>query len=589
MKLGIALTCVLLPVWMSGCDSDSGGSTSKKLKVQVVASSELGMQWIDADYSVFAFAPPYGVVRARVVRQGSAKLPEVLDDSKVYVRYSAVSLLGGAANSTSKAKTNFWDHADELFGVQLEPGEGLGGLYMPADAPKPGPQPMDFDAASGEWVARGLPITPIDDAGLTNEYPLLRITAYSKQTKKELAHLDVTVPVAFDTDCAACHATGGVAARDPASVPGPHIAWSHSADIQVQAKENILILHDARNDTQLYATKPVLCADCHYVAALDYLGEGPTGQQCYRATLSQVVHQTHGYAKDELGELVFPVDSNMEGTCYMCHPGHDARALRGAMHAARRECVDCHGALLSVGGVLRLLPGGSLDGKWDGMPRRPWVDLPRCQSCHTGDALSKLVDMDALWNEDGLRLKQAYRMRDDSASTFLAPNPRFAENEGKLFHDSVGHGGLACAACHGTPHGEWPNPILRTSDNVAAWELQKHGGVLIECTTCHPNDSLPLNVDGPHGLHNVGDPRFVLDHGAFYAADHQLCMACHGLELEGTVLSRAHTERSFVLGEGRVAHLAKGQSVSCGLCHVRPPDATWTPKREPKEPVQMGE
>lgn len=581
MKLTTALTCALVPVWVTGCDSSSssGGGGGTQLQVQVVGANDLGMQWIDADYSVFALAPPYNVVRAQVVKPGSAGLPEVLDDAEVELRYGAVPALNGAPNSTSIAKTNFWTHAERLFRVRLEPGQGLHGFYMPADAPKPGEQAMEFDPSSREWVARGIPITPIDDVGEVNEYPLLRITAYSKESKQALAHLDVAVPVAFETDCVDCHATGGIAARDPATVPGPAIAWSQAADIQVQAKENVLLLHDALNDTDLYASAPVLCAECHYVAALDFTNHGPTGQQCYRASLSRVVHQTHGYAKDEFGEPVFPSDSDMSGTCYACHPGHEAQALRGAMRSGRRECADCHGGLLAVGGAFRLLPGGSLDGTWDGMERRPWVDMPRCQSCHTGDALAKLADPDALHHYDGIRLKQAFRMRDDSASSFVAPNPRFAENPGRLYHDSLGHGGLACEHCHGSPHSEWPNGKLRSSDNVAAYTLQKHGGVLIECALCHPGDSLPLNLAGPHGLHNVGDLRFVENHERFFRADPMACKACHGLHYEGTVLSRAHAQRSFTLESGRVLHLAKGQSVDCGHCHAPPPDALWTAER----------
>lgn len=577
MKRLMALACVLLPFVMASCDSGSSSDPStKELKVLVVGANDLGMQWVAEDYSVFAIYPPYNVVRAQVVKQASSGPPAVLDDSKVEVRYSAISALGGATNSTSVGKTNFWTHAEALFGVQLEPGEGLGGFYMPADAPTPGPQAMTFDAQSNDWVAAGVPITPIDDLGDGDPYPLMRITAYDKKTHDELAHLDVVVPVSAENDCGRCHATGGLAARTPASIPDPTqgVVWSQAENLDVQMKENILILHDLRNGTHLFESQPVLCADCHYVAALDFLGSGPTGDQCYRASLSRVVHQTHGYARDEFGELVFPEDGNMNDTCYSCHPGHESQALRGAMRTGRRECVDCHGNLLAVGGAFRLLPGGSLDGTWDGRERRPWLDMPRCQSCHTGDALVKLADPDALYSEDGIRLKQAYRMRDESASTFLAPNPRFAENPKTRYRESVGHGGLACENCHGSTHTEWPNGKLRTPDNLAAYSLQSHGGVVIECKLCHPGDSLPPTVDGPHGLHNVGDLAFVRNHGPFFAADHALCKACHGAQYEGTVLSRAHVARSFELEPGHVVHLAKGQQVDCGLCHTKPPQAT---------------
>jgi hypothetical protein len=71
---------------------------------------------------------------------------------------------------------------------------------------------------------------------------------------------------------------------------------------------------------------------------------------------------------------------------------------------------------------------------------------------------------------------------------------RFAEEDGKLYRDSVGHGGMACEACHGSTHAEWPVANGKANDNVAAKQLQGHAGPIIECNTCHA-DGLALTKD----------------------------------------------------------------------------------------------
>ena len=75
-------------------------------------------------------------------------------------------------------KTDFWNWADALFGVNLNNGEGLTGLYMPGDNPQgTGPQPLAYDAAAQWFSAEGIPVTPVDDSGHTNPFGLMRISA----------------------------------------------------------------------------------------------------------------------------------------------------------------------------------------------------------------------------------------------------------------------------------------------------------------------------------------------------------------------------------------------------------------------------
>ncbi|MCE9593009.1 MAG: hypothetical protein K8S98_02345 [Planctomycetes bacterium] len=535
------------------------------LHAVVLGANDLGMHCMDREYSIFSILPPFNVVRAQVVLQTQSSKPVLLDDSQVEVVYQAVADPKGSRNSTSLGKTDFWSHANALFGATLAPGEGLTGLFMPADAPVPGPQALTFDAPTRSWIARGIPITPVDDASQVNAFPTLRLVARDKLTHNTVAFLDVVVPVAQETDCSNCHATGSLAATDP------QIMWSNDSDLERQTKQNVLRLHDARSATALVGAEPVLCAGCHYSAALDLSGVGPQGSQVGHATMSAAMHAFHGKQLDVQGHPVFPPGGDVFATCYQCHPGAVTQCLRGAMTNGSVVCANCHGDMLSVGGETPLLAGGSLDGSHDGLARRPWTDLPRCQSCHTGDALSHLTGANLVAAPDGIRLRQAYRVNDASASPLLATNKRFAENTDTLYRFSYGHGGLACEDCHGSTHAEWPNANPLANDNLTATELQGHAGVLSECRTCHPTGTLPSHtLLGPHGMHVVNDSRFFDGgHASLYEQNPSACKACHGPNLSGSVLSRASADRTFNTEEG-THKVKKGAQVSCSLCHSKP-------------------
>ncbi len=271
------------------------------------------------------------------------------------------------------------------------------------------------------------------------------------------------------------------------------------------------------------------------------------------------------------GLPVFPPDDPVENTCYQCHPGNITQCQRGAMKTGGMDCNDCHGDMLAVGGAFALLPGGSIDGTNDGSPRRPWVDLPRCQSCHTGDAVDFLSGPTLVADPDWpFRLRQAFATGDASASPLLALNTRFAEDTNTLFRFSKGHGGIACETCHGSTHAIWPNDANNANDNEAAKKLQGFAGTIIECSVCHAPDSLPTTTSGPHGLHNVDDSRWYDDgHEDAYEADKNSCKACHGLNLTGTPLARMPTARSFRVEDNTVTYV-KGDLVRCDRCHGMP-------------------
>jgi hypothetical protein len=570
-KLFYAWTCLVLLACSGGGgtsdETDTGSVPAQQAgtAATVLAFNDLGMHCMDREFSVFSILPPFNVLNAQVLVRNDRGFPVVQSDVQLEVFYDAVTDPAGSINTYSAGKTDFWQYADTLFGLTLQAGQGLTGLYMPGDDPVVrGPQPMEFNPSLGWFSADGIPIAPEDDRGLTNPYPLLRVSARDRRTGNYLGQLDVVVPVASETDCQNCHATGEAAARRN------DVTWAADGDREVQTKKNILILHDDLEGTDLTSKTPVLCAQCHYSRPLDLVGTGPTPEQQTQPEFSRVMHRYHSELRDAGGQPLFPTGAPVEQTCYQCHPGKVTQCQRGAMRTGGMDCNDCHGDMAAVGGANALLSGGSIDGNNDGKPRRPWLDLPRCQSCHTGDAIDHLEGPDLIYDGSNIRLRQSYRSGDPSASPLLAANLRFAENPDALYRNSKGHGGIACEACHGSTHAVWPNADPSANDNVAAQILQGHAGTVIECSACHRPGSLPLTTRGPHGLHNVNDARWIdEEHGEYYRRDRSGCKVCHGLDLTGTALAKMPIARTFRV-EGRTVSYSKADRVRCDRCHGRP-------------------
>ena len=220
-------------------------------------------------------------------------------------------------------------------------------------------------------------------------------------------------------------------------------------------------------------------------------------------------------------------------------------------------------------------------------------------------------NVDSSGNIDGIRLFNAFHSNDPKATPIVPTNKRFAENvieadnpavtgpddprigNPMLYRVSKGHGGVFCEACHGATHGIWPNKNPNANDNVAAKQLQGHTGTITECSTCHGNADLGLSQDGPHGMHQVSQviDGNTIDTGAIittWNSDHEdfndfsSCRACHGINGEGSVLSRVAANRTLeckednapgctkvIIGgqEERRVFVAKGTEISCVLCH----------------------
>ena len=398
---------------------------------------------------------------------------------------------------------------------------------------------------------------------------------------------------------------------------------------------------NANGGNCLARQRKVQCSRCHYTPALDLTQGGPTDepglfklgrQQTRHITMSSAMHRHHGSLPDFMGAPLFPdmppADDPLrtaeqkfmpvndfefavlESSCYQCHPGTDTQCLRGAMFSAGVLCQDCHGNMAEVGNDFSIRVSHSNPGDFilDGSLRVPWASEPGCQSCHTGDALNKRHPENAIISEDTIRLLQAYapEIKDipgvgpvEVAVMYQSPDSPFAENQGvnakgdtvsTLYRLSTGHGGVKCEGCHNSTHAIWPIKNSFSNDNIAAVQLQGHTGTVMECTTCHGENSFDIDdfknnltasnrMKGPHGMHPVNDPMWTEKHKEVGKDNNRdTCRSCHGVNGEGTVLARTGADRVLECKEkeipgcnetsqGKRISLSRGTQVSCALCH----------------------
>jgi hypothetical protein len=188
--------------------------------VALLGWNNLGMHCMDSDYSVFSILPPYNTIEAQLVVDG--RLVTNAAAQGYTVSYQAVADPGGSFNSTAMGKGNFYEWASLLYGVRPEEEMGLAGWGMPGRRNLP--QPMLFervnhpapgvDAAVDWFRAEGIPISPYDDSGVKNAYPLMRLLARDG-AGRAVATNDIVLPVSDEMDCRACHASGGMSAARP--------------------------------------------------------------------------------------------------------------------------------------------------------------------------------------------------------------------------------------------------------------------------------------------------------------------------------------------------------------------------------------
>jgi len=300
------------------------------------------------------------------------------------------------ANTHSADKSNFWAYWPPQFGPAQPPNVGLTGHGLSGTMVPTG---------HNDWFVTGVPIVPVDDTGRENPYPLAYLTV--KENGTVVARTQAVMPVSTEMSCFLCHNTPGVSTAT-----------------------DILQDHDRLHGTALEQQRPVLCAGCHADNALGLPGQPGV------PNLSAAMHGAHADRMEPVGFLT--------EVCYACHPGVRTQCQRDVHLAHDLTCTDCHGGMAAVGDPARV----------------PWVDEPRCGTCH---------------NRPGFQFEQA----------------------GTLYRDSIGHKGVHCAACHGSPHAI--TPTATAVDNLQATALQGHDGVIDTCTVCHSQ-----GAPGPF-FHKVND------------------------------------------------------------------------------------
>lgn len=412
---------------------------------------------------------------------------------------------------------------------------------------------LKYNKKNDWWEAEGIPLTPYNDDGTKNYYPLVKVTAKDKNGNI-LATAKVVLPVSDEMDCKRCHAS-----NSPALRAKPKKGWVNNSVPEKDFKYNILRLHDERipNSVKnhinslkakgynydikgLEATAksgtPILCAACHKSNALP--GSGVDNIKSFTSAM----HGYHAKVIDPYTGLSLNSSKN-RNACYACHPGEATKCLRGAMGDAKDssgqniiQCQSCHGTMSNVGSSSRI----------------GWLQEPNCQACHH-DGKRELSAI----NNNGTLKSWADRR--------FATNPNTPINGVSLYRFSKGHGNLQCEACHGSPHAIYP---AHKADNLLSKSLQGHIGTISECASCHK--SLPKTVNGgPHGMHTVGQ-YWVSRHGDI--AEHRgvrECAVCHGNNYKGTNLSKTWTKRVFSTEWGRKT-FEKGHKVSCYDCHNGP-------------------
>ncbi|MCM0082620.1 Ig-like domain-containing protein [Geomonas sp. Red32] len=568
--VAVALCFMISAGWLTQAQAASSA---------ILGWNNLGMHCMDSDYSVFSILPPYNTIEAQLIVGGKL----MTTGSGYTLTYEAIADPDGSINTTSIGKGNWGLFASILYGAPSPYGAdtGLAGWNMPGAANTP--QAMRFETANSpaagvstpvNWFrAEGIPLTPIDDKGVKNSYPLMHLVARDA-TNTIIATSDIVLPVSDEMDCSACHLSGSQTAAQPAA------GWVFASSKDRDYRLNILKLHDEKqfadnaalyrdalaakgyDATGLYTTanngKPILCAGCHASEALGLPSFSSANGTVPQLTTS--MHTEHSTVMDPQLNVTLN-DAGNRNACYRCHPGSATRCLRGAMGSSvapdgtmAMQCQSCHGTMSQVGSPTRT----------------GWFMEPACQSCHTGTATK---------NSGQILYTSAFDANGQprvAADQTFATTPNTPAAGLSLYRFSVGHGGLQCSACHGSTHAEFPSS--GRNDNIRNIQLQGHVGMVAECTSCHA--TMPTSPNGgPHGMHPIGQSWVSGHESQVSALGRAWCQTCHGTDYRGTVLSRVQGSRTFSAGGTQTFY--RGATIGCYTCHQGPGDDSWNTAAAP--------
>lgn len=359
-----------------GADGKDGADKVVGTPYVVFGANDLGMHCMQQDFSEFLILPPFNTIHAQVInRQGEE--PHIVT-SGVTVDFTV------PGNTRSFDKTNWWTYDEQLLGTDFAPdvgltGNGLSGVMTPT--------------GKNDFSIVGVPITPIDDNGFEDPYPLSTITV--QRNGVEVARSQVVVPVSWEINCNLCHNTPGI-------TPGT----------------DILRAHDRLHDTTLEQQQPVFCAGCHADPALG--APGVPGV----STFSSAMHGAHASRMDQV---------ELENSCYACHPGLRTQCQRDVHYDNGVFCTDCHGGMAEVGDPTRT----------------PWVDEPRCDDCHNRPGFEFEQPGTLFRDAKGHSGVHCYACHGSPH----AITPTVTDQDNLQAINLQGHAGVidTCAVCHSTP------------------------------------------------------------------------------------------------------------------------------------------
>lgn len=256
--------------------------------------------------------------------------------------------------------------------------------------------PIGYVANAVNWYeAAGIPMSPFDDVGRQNPFPLVRVEASAGGAV--LATSDVVLPVSSETSCSNCHSSPGdlPGARSTApaqqlqtaGLPVANRTWDPkyaegsvpaAVSLEYAADINILRLHDLKHGSKyvlpvdsgaglvhephacdptqgasgtasclvyraVAQQQPVVCQSCHYTPALDLAQVGPVAgppgsdangrNQLVHETNSRVMHNHHGGLGQLFPAIPAPIQSPVTGAI-------TNQAQRTA--AMENNCYQCH-------------------------------------------------------------------------------------------------------------------------------------------------------------------------------------------------------------------------------------------------------
>ncbi len=396
--------------------------------------NDLGMHCLSDGDAWFCFLPPANTLEAQLIRRGDP--PQIVHDS-VDLVYAVEK---GFENPS--AHSEFWKHAESLFGKKLEDNVGLFGKKVTGS--------FDFDSTRNSFIAAGIPVVPYNDNGTYNPYPLFTVEAREKATGAVLMTTRVVAPVSTELGCRNCHGGG----------------WRHmNSGLGEETAMNILAAHDRLNGTNLLAMaregKPQLCQSCHPDPVLT--APGKPGVVDFTSAM-------HGWHANYM-----PFSDSK--SCALCHPSAPAgntRCLRDPHSALGLGCIDCHGDMKEDAVALlktqqekpparRLMDPLEVKNKEGIAARIGWIGENDCLNCHQD--FQRPATGASGFNQWTGELSELYRIRSDYA-------------------------GVRCPACHGSTHALYPTHNLFDRDHDNIQPLQYSGsraplGTNHTCAICH--------------------------------------------------------------------------------------------------------